>query len=376
MAEVARKLPNMSFVFVGPEQTDVAKLAACSNVHLLGARRHNEVPNYIKAFDLGLIPYVLAEYTDTVYPAKMAEYLAMGIPVVASDLPSIRDFNAEFGEVIQIANGAEEFAAEIESAVTRHSPEDIQRRLEVARLNSWESFIADASERMREAIEVRKATEARWEESLRRIYRRARRRILRTALSIFIVLALLFYSPFLWMLAEPLRLSDPPQTADAIVVFAGGVGESGRPGAGYQERVRYAIDLYKTGKAPVMVFVSGSAPAFEETEVMKLLALAYGVPESAIVLEKESASTYEYVTNVNRILRQRGWRSILLVTSPYHMRRAMWTWQKAAPEVAVTAAPIPYSQFYDHGIGASSEQIGGIAHEYLSLVVYWWQGKV
>ena len=95
---------------------------------------------------------------------------------------------------------------------------------------------------------------------------------------------LLFQTPFVWWLASPLKLSDGPRQADAIVVFAGGVGESGQAGGGYQERVKRAADLYRSGLAQHVVFSSGYVYAFQEAEIMKGLAVASGIPDAAIVL--------------------------------------------------------------------------------------------
>ena len=77
--------------------------------------------------------------------------------------------------------------------------------------------------------------------------------------SLVLVYLLLFQTPLTWWLAEPLRLGAPPQKADVIAVFAGGVGESGEAGGGYQERTKHAVDLYRAGFAPRIIFSSGSS---------------------------------------------------------------------------------------------------------------------
>jgi len=82
------------------------------------------------------------------------------------------------------------------------------------------------------------------------------------------------------------------------------------------------------------------------------------------------------VTNVHDILRDHGWRTILLVSSPYHMRRALLVWEKAAPEISVVPTPPPQSQFYDHGRGATLEQLRGIVQEYLAIAAYWRRGWI
>jgi uncharacterized SAM-binding protein YcdF (DUF218 family)/glycosyltransferase involved in cell wall biosynthesis len=376
LASVAERIPEVSFAFVGPTQTDVSQLAGCPNVHLLGARPHMEVPGYIKGFDVGLVPYRLSDYTTHVYPTKLNEYLAMGIPVVATDIPEIRRFNAEHGEVVAVARDAEAFAEAIREAIEKTSPTEASRRIEVARQNSWEGRIGRMSVLIEEALRARREAEERWEESLRRLYRRARRRIIRTVAGIVATYFLLFYSPFVWFVAEPLRVLEPSRRVDAIVVFAGGVGESGKAGGGYQERVKQAVDFYHEGKSPRLIFSSGYAFALREAEVMRDLAVSLGVPASAIILEEKSGSTFENVVFVRDILRREGLREILLVSSPYHMRRALLTWRKAAPDVRVTPTPVPHSQFYAHDLGANLEQMRGILHEYVAIVYYWWKGWI
>lgn len=376
LVSVAERMPEASFALVGPPQADVSRLARCSNVHLLGARPHEAVPRYVKGFDVGIVPYRLSEYTANVYPTKLNEYLAMGISVVATDLPEIRRFNAKHGEVVAVARDADEFAEAIRKAVGKTSPAETERRIEVARQNSWEARIARMSDVIEEALASRQAAGTRWEETLRRLYRTAHRRIAQTVAAAMAAYLLLFYSPFVWFVAEPLRVVEPPKLVDAIVVFAGGVGESGMAAGGYQERVKQAVDLYHEGKARWLIFSSGYVFAFREAEVMRELAVSHGVPTSAIILETKAANTYENVAFVKKILDQEQWRSVLLVSSPYHTRRALLTWQKVAPGVQVISVPVPQSQFYAHALGASLEQVRGILHEYAAIVYYWWKGWI
>jgi len=342
----------------------------------MGQQPHARIPEFVASFDVGIIPYHLTDYTKTVYPTKLNEYLAMGIPVVATDLPEIRRFNAEHGEVVTVARDAEVFIGAIREAMEKTSPAEAERRIEVARQNDWEARIGQMSDLIDEALAARRAAGERWEESLRRLYRTARRRIARSLGVGLVAYLLLFYTPFVWLFAEPLRVVDQPEPADAIVVFAGGVGESGKAGGGYQERVKQAVDLYRAGYASSVIFSSGYTFAFRETEVMWELAVAHGVPASAIILETKAANTYENVAFVREILTRQESQRILLVSSPYHMRRALLTWRKVAPDITVISTPVPANQFYERNWGASLEQIRGILHEYAAIVAYWWWGRI
>jgi uncharacterized SAM-binding protein YcdF (DUF218 family)/glycosyltransferase involved in cell wall biosynthesis len=377
LADVARRLPDVSFALVGPAQTDVSALQRCANVTLFGQRAHPDLPRYVKEFDVGIVPYLLTDYTANVYPTKLNEYLSMGIPVVATDLPEIRRFNRDHGDVVQVGADADAFANAIEQALNGAStPQVVSRRIEVAQSNSWERRIAAMTRLIDAAIAGRTATDQRWDQALRRIYRRTRAPIVALIVAIAVIGALVFYTNAVWQIAAPLRMSSPPTRADAIVVFAGGVGESGKAGGGMSERLNEAVDLYRAGYAPYLVISSGYVYSFKEAESMRDLAVAQGVPASAIVLEQRARNTYENVKFSDEILRDHKSKSILLVSSPYHMRRTTMVWHKLAPGMTVTPTPPPRSQFYDHAGGATFEQLRSVLYEYLAILGYRLRGWV
>ncbi|HYV21988.1 MAG TPA: YdcF family protein [Candidatus Bathyarchaeia archaeon] len=108
--------------------------------------------------------------------------------------------------------------------------------------------------------------------------------------------------------------SDPLAHADAIVAISGDTGA----------RAESAIALWKQGYAPVLIFSGGSSdPAsVASAELMKRTAVAAGVPANAIVVEGSSATTEENAQRVAELMKTAGLRSAILVTSPYHQRRA------------------------------------------------------
>jgi uncharacterized SAM-binding protein YcdF (DUF218 family) len=312
----------------------------------------------------------VAEYTLNVYPTKLNEYLVMGLPVVATDLPEIRRFNADHGALVEVASGADAFSSAIRRALNDSSPPEVARRVAAAHDNSWHSRLARMNVLIDEALERRKASSQRWDQTLRRVYRETRTYAAQILPAILALYLIVFYTNAIWWVAAPLRLDAAPARADAIVVFAGGVGESGKAGGGTQERAERAIDLFKGGYASHLIFSTGYTYSFPEAEQMRALAVQQGVPPEAVVLEPRATDTHQNVVFTDEILRARQWSSVLLVSSPYHMRRALLAWHKAAPAVRVVPTPPLKSQFYDHSRGASLEQVHAIAHEYLALIGY------
>lgn len=150
VAAMARARPEWSWVLVGPQQTPTRELKRIPNVYLSGPKSHEELPDYIRRFDVGIVPYVSNGYTSTVIPTKINEYLAMGKPVVSTDLPEVSRFNSEHGSVITCPNRPEEFIASIERALRSAGGEaEATRRRAVAAANDW----GERSERMSQIIE-------------------------------------------------------------------------------------------------------------------------------------------------------------------------------------------------------------------------------
>lgn len=135
---LAERNRQWSFVFIGPVLEDLHGLDKLENCHFLGFRQHDELPSFIKAFDVGLIPYVLTPYTENVSPTKINEYLIMGKPVVSTPLPEVLAFNRRHGPIIDVVHDASGFQTIIEKHLTSgQNSREFQRRIVVARGNSW-----------------------------------------------------------------------------------------------------------------------------------------------------------------------------------------------------------------------------------------------
>ena len=137
LARVADLAPDLNFVFVGPIMTDVRRLTARANVRLAGPVPHHEVMSYMVRFDAGVLPYILDKFTAHLMPAKLKEYLAAGLPVVATPLPAVRDFARQHPGMIEFASDAAGFADAVRAAVVSNDAAAVARRTAVARQYDW-----------------------------------------------------------------------------------------------------------------------------------------------------------------------------------------------------------------------------------------------
>jgi uncharacterized SAM-binding protein YcdF (DUF218 family) len=191
----------------------------------------------------------------------------------------------------------------------------------------------------------------------------------------------LFYTPVVWFIAQPLQVAQQPKPVDAIIVLGGGVGESGKANQGYEERVEYAVNLYKKGYAKTLIFSSGYMYRFKEPLVMEALAVSLGVPQQEIILEDKATSTYEHILFSKKILLEHHWSRVIVVSSAYHMARVRFVARRLAPDITFLYCPVPDSLFYSrssisYGRKIEARQIKGIVHEFIGIIYYWFKGYI
>ena len=149
LTRAAKLAPDLQFVLTGPRFVDVASLASQPNVRLIDAIPHADVMNYMVRFDVGLLPYLINEFTAGIMPVKLKEYLAAGLPVVSTPLPEVCHFADQHRGLVRFAGDAEEFVAHLRAALADNSVEAVDRRIAVAREYDW----SDQTGRMIELIE-------------------------------------------------------------------------------------------------------------------------------------------------------------------------------------------------------------------------------
>ncbi len=208
-------------------------------------------------------------------------------------------------------------------------------------------------------------------------------------------LLVIFSVALLWLCSMP-RFSDwaistledewPPVPAALapradVIVLLGGMTRGVVPGAdlpdlsGSVDRLFHAAALYRAGKAPVLLLTGGNAPGYEaEALSMKHMLLAMGIPDEVLLLEDRSRNTRQNARYSAAVLRDRQVRSILLVTSAYHMRRAKLEFERqgfevlpAATDYQVVEAPRTLLDWLP--VVGSLNQTTRVVKEYLGLMV-------
>ena len=132
--------------------------------------------------------------------------------------------------------------------------------------------------------------------------------------------------------------------SDAAIILGAGIIYD-KPSPVFRERIKYGITLYKTGKVKKLLFTGGlgKGKIHTESEVAKIYAINHGVHPSDILIEEKSTITYENISESQKVMNKNSLNSVLIVSDPLHMKRAM----TMALDLGINAntAPTPTSMY-------------------------------
>jgi uncharacterized SAM-binding protein YcdF (DUF218 family) len=196
---------------------------------------------------------------------------------------------------------------------------------------------------------------------------------------IFLVVVILYvgisyyHAPILKRLGRFLIVAHTPQKSELMVCLAGS----------NVDRALGAADAYKQGLAPKVFVSRGTVPDGYETlqqrgvsypESRDLLAMALksqGVPESALVMSDIPVkSTREEAVLVSAFMKEKGYRSVILITSPIQSRRTWLTFKRVidSEETRIFVVPTSYSGFNAENWWGNRQYVGDVILEYEKLV--------
>jgi len=111
-------------------------------IHVLGMKSVDELPNYLKAIDVCLMPYRINEATNNIYPLKLHEYMSSGKPIISTPIAAV----GEFSDLLYVANNHDEFLDCVHSAVDEDDELLRQKRIACAERHSWDNNVRNKLE--------------------------------------------------------------------------------------------------------------------------------------------------------------------------------------------------------------------------------------
>jgi len=153
LESVCAAIPEAQFVFVGPVWGGVqhrvdALMRVCPNVLFLGRRAYEDVPMYLAAMDVAIIPHRIDSFIQSTNPMKMYDYLAAGKPIVTTPGAGTE----AFAEVISIVDNPVAFAQSIREALKDTDPKNVARRKKAVESHTWAHRVQEMRQALKRAM--------------------------------------------------------------------------------------------------------------------------------------------------------------------------------------------------------------------------------
>jgi UDP-galactopyranose mutase len=158
---IAAARPEWQFVIIGPVvKIDPERLPKHANIYYLGAKKYDELPDYLAGWDIALLLFARNESTRFISPTKTPEYLAAGKPVIST---SIRDVVRPYGEMklVEITDTPEAFIAAAEKILGSPRQQEWLTKVDAfLKQISWDKTWAQMSNLITEVIERKRPARA------------------------------------------------------------------------------------------------------------------------------------------------------------------------------------------------------------------------
>lgn len=151
---IAQRHKDWSIISIGLVESyvDISSLTNVDNIYFLGQRNYSDLPNYYRAIDVFIIPFLLTEHIKYCAPTRLYEHLSSGKPIVATNFSAAYELGEE---LIYIASDREDFVKKIEAALKEKDESLVKRRKTLAKKNTWKLRAEEISGMIDEVINKR-----------------------------------------------------------------------------------------------------------------------------------------------------------------------------------------------------------------------------
>ena len=364
---ISKKNPNFNFVIIGRTYVNIKNLEKIKNIFFFNEVKHEQIPSFLKGFDVGIIPYKVNNFTHSVYSSKLNEYLSMGLPVVSTELNETKVYNKNYDDIINIGSTFQDFNNQIKKSLKNNSKFKVKNRIVIAKKNSWESRLKFFNELIENKMIDKKLNEKSWKSKFISQYNNFFYTNLKKVFIVLLFLIITFKSPFIPFLGKFLIVQDEIIKTEMMVVFSGD-GENNYHNFSFQKRI-LDIKKIKTKYPNIKITLTGRVAIYNEAEIIQSLLISEGINKKDIIIMKDDPyNTYENIKVVNDFLIKENVKSIIFLTSPYHTFRSKLIWQKNFPNITIIIPKMIDTPEKKLIWGESYDKIKIILYEYLAII--------
>lgn len=377
--EIANSFPKFKLEFIGPIATNIDKLKKINNIKITGSIKHKNIPKYISKFKVAIIPYIKNEYTNSISPAKLNEYLALGVPCVSTNLNEINHFNKKNQNLIFLSNNNIDFIKNI-SNILKMKKSDLNnlkiKSINQARFYDWNILFKRFIDICENNFTVPKLKNlSNWRQGFELGFLQLKSIFFKFSLVFILFYFITFFTPLISLLGSNLTVYDQNLKSNKLLVSSGS-GSTYLLNTGFQLRYKEALNLYNNGDIDKIVIMRREHNGIEEGTLIKQLLISSGVSKDNVeVVDKEfknSFENYRYISSKYFF----NDKSIILLVAPYHSLRAKMIFKKNTNLNVIISKSLDEEKYKNFRINLTLKEIKTILREYLAIIHNYLLGRL
>lgn len=336
---LSKKFPDDRIVFVGPVIEALQKVIQkkLKNVFFLKQVRHSMIPKVLKNFDVGLLPMKVNTFTNSIFPIKLYEYLASGIPVLSTSTKTMIKFNDDNPNSVFLCKSLNDFEKRINNIKKNSLPQEIRNKnILLAHKNSWKIKFMEFEALLCKKYFSLQNKKNNIFDKFHSFYKYQKIRIFK--ISFVLLLSVLFFLVLSnsKIFLKYYEINTKNRYYDSVIVITG-FGLRGYQNISYQFRAKELIDYNKSINFKNIIII-GRSGNFDEGELLVNM-IDPELKSKNIFIIKDSGSTYNNVLKLKSLLDQSqelaNVKNFSVISDSIYSRRFQLVIKKNLPQLEI-----------------------------------------
>ena len=369
--KIAKSFPKFNIELIGPIATNIDKFKNIKNIKIVGSVKHKNIPKYISKFRVAIIPYIKNDYTNSISPAKLNEYLAMGVPCVSTNLNEINYFNKKNKKLIYLSNNEKDFVRHISNILKmnkNHLKKLKTKSINQASLYNWNILFNRFNEICENNFLLPKIKIlSNWRQGFELGYNQLKGILVKFSFIFILFYFLIFLTPLISFLGTKLSFYDENIDSKNLLISSGS-GSTYLLNTEFQLRYKEALNLYSSKNINKIIIMRRQHNGIEEGELIRKLLISSGVNKDNIqVVDKEFKNSFENYRYVSSKYFNKD-KNLILVVAPHHSLRAKLLFDKNSHLDVMISRSLDYKKYDYLRVNLTLKEIKTILREYVAII--------
>ncbi len=320
LIKIAKKFPKDKIFLLGPVLHNFKKFDKLKNIKFLGYKKHSDIPKYLNEFDVGIIPYKVNNFTNSINPLKVYEYISAGLPVISTNLKGLNFLVKNKKQNLYLCKNENSFVDKLLRLKKNYKVIDKELSKNFLFNNSWEKRFLFLEKKIVENDYVKRNSEKKFIQKIYSYYNTNKIQYFKYSVISLIIVIFFLNNQISNLIFKKYSVQFKELKKNELVLVFSGFGSKKYANVDYQNRV---IDLihYHNKYEFKNIVVIGRSSKFDEGELM--VNIFRKKFQDEILIINDGGSSFINVLKVNDVLKKEfsEINEINVISSPLYSRR-------------------------------------------------------